>query len=153
MITFLARQDRVTAALVELEGQRLYAVAIDGKAHLVAADVFELLYEPGNYVTKSPAVPKVAAKKFKPEAIVQDVTTHFGNPAKAKPTLGPVLQKALDTLREFGPLTAAELGTRLYPDKEPKKRMDSTSFCTMELRKRGFAEKREVDRLDKWVAL
>lgn len=109
---YLARVETVEAERVTLADQELYAVAVDGKAHLVSGDVFTLFFAPAAACPPKPVArplpkPKPATKP------AQEVKSSGGPQARST----ELRESALGYLREFGPLTTAELGDRLYPGK------------------------------------
>jgi len=144
---YVPRVQTLEAVPVDLSGQRLMAVAIEGKAHLVDAELFDLLYvsERGH---QEKAVPvshrKVIIESKSPVKPKQ-------GPAARRPS--EVAQRCLNILREHGPLTSAELRGHVYKDeKDEKKRLQNFSALSLDMKRRGIIERREdpATHLDKW---
>lgn len=140
-MNFTPRTTAVEAAAVELAGQRLYAVAVDGKAHLIDATAFELLFDLGEAMATATVSMKAAMGKPKARA------------TKKPKRVFEVAQRCIDILTTHGPLTSAELRDHVYSgEKDPRKRMQNFSALSLDLRKRAIIERRTDPRtqLDKW---
>lgn len=142
---YTSRINTLEAVPVDLSGQRLYAVAIDGKAHLIDGAVFDLLFK----VEHAGAAlrEKLEAAHPKPER---------PKPSRRKPPAGKriseVAQRCLGVLRLHGPLTTAELRDHVYGDLDARKKMQNFSALSLDMRKRGLIERRTnpSTQLDQW---
>ncbi len=143
-MNYTPRSQSIEAAPVELAGQRLMAVAVDGKAHLVDAGVFEMLFHQEEETQKIERLERVVASETR-------------RPVKKTKSEGrrvsEVAQRCLTILREHGPLTSAELRDHVYrEEKDPKKRLQNFSALSLDMRKRGMVERRTdmQTHLEKW---
>lgn len=148
------RTAAIEAERVSLSGQNLYAVAVEGKAHLVPGEVFDLFFALRDAV----AGMKAAVKPCPVKAIVNPIAKALMDgpkpPKKAsKPATlkgGPQARSAelrslcLKALQECGGLTTAELGDRMYPGvTNAKHRFQGAWAALRKMKEDGLIEKDE----------
>jgi len=153
---------RVEAEPVSLAGERYYAVALHGKAHLVHGPAFELLYgaEVGARAVQAvDALPVVereksarkASEKPKRKLASQNVAVS-ATPVCAGRKVSPQQQRVLDVL-STGPLTHAELASEVYSDLDRKTACMNLYPLTAAMREKGLIVKRadpEAGDIPKW---
>lgn len=146
---YTPRSQSVEAAPVELAGQRLMAVAVDGKAHMVDAGVFETLF-----TVENSAVAVNGARPMR--AAIERVEQKAKKAVRGKPEsprVSEVAQRCLEVLQIHGPLTSAELRDHIYRDlKDPRKRLQNFSALSLDMRRRNLIERRTnpSTQLDQW---
>lgn len=156
---YTPRSNSIEAAPVELAGQRLMAIALDGKAHLVDAGVFETLFA----AEPEPVYTTVTIHPAKAAEIAKDVARGIkralaGEKPKPKPKAtsvpaeGSRAAQCLKILREHGPLTTAELQGHVFADLPRDRWMINFSDLSIRMRRRKLIETREdpATHLDKW---
>lgn len=142
---YTPRSQSIEAAPVELAGQRLMAVAVDGKAHLVDAGVFETLFHQEETAQKIERLERVVASETRRPKPTP--------PAKpAAPREGTRTEKCIHILREHGPLTSAELRERIFDDLPKDKHAINFSDLSIRMRRTNQIERRTDPhtQLDKW---
>lgn len=172
---FYSLHAQVEAEAVSLAGERYYAVALHGKAHLVHGPAFDLLFGPEieakpeqvleEIATPTPVPPpapevrreKRVSVKAKRGRRIGDVTPR--STAKPAPPAGefksPYLDRALQAL-QHGPLTHAELAGHVYPDLSSTDAGKKLHSVVAQLRDRGLIERREdpsAGDILKWYAV
>ena len=151
---------RVEAEPVSLAGERYYAVALHGKAHLVHGPAFELLYgaEVGARAVQAvdalPVVERSARKasekpkrKLPGENVVASATSEG-----AGRKLSPQQRRVLDVL-STGALTHAELASEVYSDLDRKTACMNLYPLTAAMRDKELIAKRadpEAGGIPKW---
>lgn len=145
---------RVEAERVLLSDKHLYVVDVKGIAYLVDGKLFELFFTlmPG----KSALVePKAHAKPTPAAANPVAVKQAAPKQAAGQRQVSAVAQRALKILNDFGPLTTAEFQDHVYPDIEPRKRVQNFSALSLDMRRRGLIARREcpTTRIDKWFVV
>ena len=147
----------IEAERVLLSGQNLYAVAVEGKAHLVPGEVFDLFYalKAGVEALKPGPVRPIPGKPAplpKPATAPKPLKAKSGAGAGVNPRKrGEELRAKLVTLLKDGPLTTAEIGSHIYPEQlKTKLRSQAAWLLTKQCAEFGLIEKREHNGLDKW---
>jgi hypothetical protein len=152
---YQARAQTVEAERVTLAGQEMAAVAINGKAHLVPAEVFDVFFA----TVESPATAHVRREVEAMQQTIAKQAASLRKPFHA-PEGKPVTRKAESTSRRDailkwladGPLTTAELADHTYPDQPDKtKRRDACWQLSKDMLKAGQIERVEHNGVDKWA--
>ena len=151
---YTPRSQTIEAAPVELAGQRLMAVAVDGKAHLVDAGVFETLFHQEETAQKIEHLECAVAsetRRPKPTPPTKRATpATAGHPAERK--LSDVAQTCIRALELRGPLTSAELRSHVYHGLEQRQQLQNFSALSIAMQRKKLIERRTDPhtQLDKW---
>ena len=136
----------IEAERVLLSGQNLYAVAVEGKAHLVPGDVFDLFFRLGNDVQALKPGPVMTRAKPSNPMVKASV-----KPKSAKKA-GELRRSAILKWLEEGPLTTSELADHVYADQPDKtKRRDACWQLTRDMLKAKQVQRIEHNGIDKWA--
>lgn len=136
----------IEAEKVLLSGQNLYAVAVEGKAHLVPSEVFDLFY-----------ALKAGVEALKPLSVKQTAPLKPAAPRSAKPVsrkkaVGNERREAVLRALSEGPLTTSELADHAYADQPDKtKRRDACWQISKDMLKARQIQRVEHNGLDKWA--
>lgn len=127
---------------------------IDNKPHIVERQVLETFFELAEEENPKPATrsqhveKQLVAKALAKPSERENTRRVSSSPTTTMPK-GALKGRALEVLRDFGPLTTHELGERLYADRTPKQRYDNTIALMRSMR--GAVAKVEDNHLTKWV--
>lgn len=135
----------VEAVPVSLAGHNLLAVEVEGRAHLVSVEIFELFFAAATSAPKPPPMKRAAPVKAKPVAASGAESRSAASPADRGAELRSIVLKAL---ADVGPLTTAELGDRCYPSSTDAKGRYQGAWCVL----KKLAEDRLVEKHEdmKW---
>jgi hypothetical protein len=125
--------------------QEAFALAYQGGHHKIADLIWQGCH--GNGATATVPPPKPAPPSNRQVKPPRAIGVKSQRPAQ---------DSVLKILREFGPLTTAEVGTHAYPKQKSAGRASAAASAVLQdLRRAKLAERREDpdSRLEKWFAV
>lgn len=170
---YAARVAEVEAARFELTGAAYVAVAVEGRAHVIDAATFDLLFAP----ERNPAlegfrrdhpceVERARGKAVSRDAIGLPTTLPTPAPKSPMEVAWPLPSKPrskregdsladriYDSLLANGPQTNAELAERIWPDVESKVRVTRLHAATGAIRDAGRIRRCVHEKRNKWEAV
>lgn len=138
----------VEAERLTLAGQPMVAVALDGKGHLLSAEVFDLFFSAGGDLYQNHAAngtPKYQTTERKPAPAKKP--TAQKNPAQRSTELRGQITSLL---AGAGPLTTAEVGDDLYPN-QPNAKLRGQAAALKKMHEDGLVHRVEHSGIDKWA--
>lgn len=167
---YRARVVEVEAEPVLLAGESYYAVAVNGKGHLLHGPAFDVIFQSvaqdcgmsqaaladiAGQVEAEPDVPVKRAKPGRRKSVKRGRRIGDVTPTAPREFKSPHLEAALQAL-QHAPLTHAELAGYVYPDLASADARQKLHSIVSQLKERGLIEKREdptAGGLMKWYAV
>lgn len=138
---FQVKSPAIEAERVLLSGQNLYAVAVEGKAHLVDGAVFDLFF-----------ALKAGLEALKPGPVASTVPVKRVAKTKRSSKESSSRRDAVMKWLADGPLTTAELADHVYADQSDRtKRRDACWQVLKDMRSAGQVDRVEHNGVDKWA--